>query len=124
MVEETVVDLDEHRKPTQLPEPVGYQLLIALPESKETTDGGVYMPDSSKQREEAAGITGMVLAIGPDAYKDETRFPSGPYCKKGDWIVMQPYTGFRMVIHKTEFRLINDDCVRAIVDDPRGVVRV
>jgi co-chaperonin GroES (HSP10) len=123
MVKETVVDLDEHRKPTQLPEPVGYQLLIALPESKEATDGGVYMPDFSREREEAAGITGMVLAVGPDAYRDEAKFPSGPYCKKGDWVVMKPYTGFRMVIHKTEFRLINDDCVRAKVDDPRGVVR-
>tara|TARA_R110002020_G_scaffold2488_1_gene11665 strand:- start:10257 stop:10631 length:375 start_codon:yes stop_codon:yes gene_type:complete len=123
MVEEAVVDLDECRKPTQLPQPVGYQLLIALPESKETTDGGVYMPDSIREREEAASITGMVLAIGPDAYKDKARFPSGPYCAVGDWIIMQPYTGSRLIIHKKEFRLINDDCVRAIVDDPRGVVR-
>ena len=123
MVEETVVHLAEHRKPPPLPAPVGYQLLIALPESKEKTDGGVYMPDATRQREEAASITAMVLAVGPDAYKDKSRFPSGAYCKEGDWIIIQPYTGTRLVIHKKEFRLINDDSVRAVVDDPRGVVR-
>tara|TARA_R110002110_G_C12857813_1_gene660230 strand:+ start:98 stop:502 length:405 start_codon:yes stop_codon:yes gene_type:complete len=123
MDEETIVDLDEHRKPTQLPEPAGYQLLIALPESKEKTDGGVFMPDATRQREEAASITAMVLAVGPDAYADKSRFPSGSYCKEGDWIIIQPYTGTRLVIHKKEFRLINDDSVRAVVDDPRGVAR-
>ena len=123
MDEETIVDLDEHRKPTQLPEPAGYQLLIALPESKEKTDGGVFMPDATRQREEAASITAMVLAVGPDAYADKSRFPSGSYCKEGDWIIIQPYTGTRLVIHKKEFRLINDDSVRAVVDDPRGVSR-
>ena len=83
MVEETVVDLDEHRKPTQLPEPVGYQLLIALPESKEKTDGGVFMPDATRQREEAASITAMVLAVGPDAYADKSKFPSGAIARRG-----------------------------------------
>ena len=81
------------------------------------------MPDATRQREEAASITAMVLAVGPDAYKDKSRFPSGAYCKEGDWIIIQPYTGTRLVIHKKEFRLINDDSVRAVVDDPRGVVR-
>ena len=123
MVEETVVDLGEHRKPTQLPKPVGYQLLIALPESREKTDGGVFVPDATRQREEAASITAMVLAVGPDAYQDKIKFPSGAYVKRGDWIIIQPYTGTRLIIHKKEFRLINDDSVRAVVDDPRGVAR-
>lgn len=123
MVKESVVELDKHRKPAQLPEPTGYQLLIALPESKEQTDGGVFMPDATREREEAASITAMVLAVGPDAYADEGKFPSGAYCKEGDWIIIQPYTGTRLVIHKKEFRLINDDSVRAVVDDPRGVSR-
>ena len=79
--------------------------------------------DATRQREELASITAMVLAVGPDAYADKSRFPSGSYCKEGDWIIIQPYTGTRLVIHKKEFRLINDDSVRAVVDDPRGVSR-
>jgi len=124
MVKESVVDLDEHRKPTQLPVPCGWRLLVALPESKEKTDGGVFMPDASREREETANITVMVLALGPDAYADKSRFPSGAYCKKGDWVVIAPYTGTRLDMYKKhKFRIINDDSVQAVVDDPRGVSR-
>ena len=118
---EKVVDLDgERRKAAQLPDPTGFQLLIALPEQDEKTEGGVYVPDDFRQREETASITGMVLKMGPDAFVDVSRFPNGPYCKKGDWIIMQAYTGTRVSIHGKEFRLINDDCVKAIIEDPRG----
>mgnify|MGYP003146320735 CR=1 FL=1 len=121
---EKVVDLDgERRKAAQLPDPTGFQLLIALPEQDEKTEGGVYVPDDFRQREETASITGMVLKMGPDAFVDVSRFPNGPYCKKGDWIIMQAYTGTRVSIHGKEFRLINDDCVKAIIEDPRGVKR-
>ena len=65
----------------------------------------------------------MVLSMGPDAFADASRFPSGAYCKKGDWIIMQAYTGTRVSIHGKEFRLINDDCVKATIEDPRGVKR-
>ena len=65
----------------------------------------------------------MVLKMGPDAFVDVSRFPNGPYCKKGDWIIMQAYTGTRVSIHGKEFRLINDDCVKAVIEDPRGVKR-
>ena len=125
---EKVIDLEnERQKATQLPVPVGFQLLIALPEQEEKTEGGVYVPDDFTQREQTASITGMVLRMGPDAFKDTSkdasRFPSGPYCKKGDWIIMQAYTGTRVSIHGKEFRLINDDCVKATIEDPRGVKR-
>mgnify|MGYP003637334447 FL=1 len=121
---EKVVDLDgERRKAAQLPDPTGFQLLIALPEQDEKTEGGVYVPDDFRQREETASITGMVLKMGPDAFVDVSGFPNGPYCKKGDWIIMQAYTGTRVSIHGKEFRLINDDCVKAIIEDPRGVKR-
>ena len=121
---EKVVDLDgERRKAAQLPDPTGFQLLIALPEQDEKTEGGVYVPDDFRQREETASITGMVLKMGPDAFVDVSRFPNGPYCKKGDWIIMQAYTGTRVSIHGKEFRLINDDCVKAVIEDPRGVKR-
>ena len=121
---EPAVDLHERRKASQLPQPSGYQLLVALPAQEEKTEGGVYIPDELREREEAAGISAMVLRIGPDAFVDETRFPSGAYCKEGDWIIMRAYSGFKIEIHGKQFRLINDDCVRAVIEDPRGVKRI
>ena len=67
---------------------------------------------------------GFVIAMGPDAYKNSERFPSGPFCEKGDWIVMRAYSGTRFMVHGKEFRLINDDSVEAVVEDPRGIVKV
>jgi co-chaperonin GroES (HSP10) len=84
----------------------------------------VYVPEEWREREETAGIAAMVLRMGPDAFADTSRFPSGAYCKDGDWIIMKAYSGFRVEIHGQKFRLINDDCVRAVIEDPRGVKRV
>jgi len=123
MEDNTVIDLEKKRKASQLPEPCGYNILIALPKVEKQTDGGVYIPDDVSDREGTACITGMILKMGPDAYTDKKRFPSGPYCKEGDWIIMQAYTGTRVLIHGQEFRLINDDSVRAVTEDPRGIKR-
>jgi len=123
MSDNKVVDLEEKRRASQLPTPCGYNLLIALQEPEKQTDGGVFIPDDVSDREGTACITGMILKMGADAYTDVERFPSGPYCKEGDWIIMQAYTGTRIIIHGQEFRLINDDSVRAVVEDPRGVKR-
>ena len=120
---EPVVDLEERRKASQLPQPCGYQLLVALSTQEEKTEGGVYVPEEWREREETAGIAAMVLRMGPDAFTDKSRFPSGAYCKDGDWIIMKAYSGFRVEIHGQQFRLINDDCVRAVIEDPRGVKR-
>lgn len=111
-------------EPTQLPEPAGYKLLIMLPEASETTDGGIIKSVQTRHYEEIGSICGYVLKIGPDAYKDKKRFPGEPYCKQGDWIMMRSYSGTRFLVHGREFRLINDDSVEAIVDDPRGIVKV
>jgi len=116
--------LEERRTASQLPRPCGWTVLIALPEKEDKTEGGVYVPEELRDREHSASITGMVLKMGPDAYQDKEKFPSGPYCKVGDWIMMKAYSGERLVIHGHEFRLINDDNVRAVVDDPRGVKRL
>jgi co-chaperonin GroES (HSP10) len=121
--QDKVVDLDEKRRASQLPIPCGYNLLIALQEPEKQTDGGVYIPDSISDREGTACITGMILKMGADAYADKSRFPSGSYCKEGDWIIMQAYSGTRIMIHGQEFRLINDDSVKAVIEDPRGVKR-
>ena len=108
----------------QLPEPSGYRILIALPEADEKTEGGIIKAASLVERESVGSICGFVMKLGPDAYNDKRRFPNGPYCEEGDWILMRSYTGTRFLVHGKEFRLINDDSVEAVVQDPRGVVKV
>lgn len=114
----------EERTAHQLPEPKGYKILVALPEVDEKTEGGIIKARTTMEVEETGSIVGFVVKIGPDAFKDEKRFPSGPYCKEGDFVMMRAYSGTRFKVHQKEFRLINDDSVEAVVEDPRGVVRV
>ena len=108
---------------SQLPEPAGYRILIAMPEVDEKTDGGIIKASQTVKDEEVSNICGYVLKLGPDAYGDQRRFPNGPYCKEGDWVVFRAYSGTRIKIYGKEFRLINDDTVEAVVEDPTGVVR-
>lgn len=117
------VDKMEPEKAHQLPKPSGYKILIALPEPEEKTEGGILKAKQTMDLEEIGSICGFVLAIGPDAYKDKKRFPNGAYCKEGDFILMRSYSGTRFKIHGKEFRLINDDSVEAIIDDPRGIIK-
>jgi len=114
----------EEKVVTQLPEPKGYKILIGIPEVSDTTDGGVIMPDQHRMAEETASIVGFVIKMGPDAYNDKKRFPNGSYCNEGDFVIFRSYSGTRFKIHGKEFRLINDDTVEAVVDDPRGYTRV
>ena len=108
----------------QLPEPKGYRILIALPEPDDKTEGGIYKTESILQTEEIATVVGFVLKMGEDCYDDKKKFPSGAWCKEGDWIVFRAFTGTRLKIHGKEFRIINDDNVEAVVEDPRGIERV
>lgn len=106
-----------------MPEPSGYKILIALPEVNEKTQGGVLLPDEMKDREGIASILGAVIKLGPDAYGDRGKFPSGPWCKEGDFVIFRSYSGTRFKVEGQEFRLINDDTIEAVVDDPRGYER-
>ena len=108
---------------TKIPEPSGFKLLIKPLEVKEKTDTGGYMPDSLKSAEQTASVIGFVVKAGPDAYMDKDKFPTGPYCQEGDFVIFRSYSGTRFKIDKQEFRLINDDTVEAVVDDPRGYTR-
>ncbi len=117
---EKTVDENIARK---IPEPTGYKLLIKPLEVKEKTDSGIYMPDALKNAEQTASVIGFVVKAGPDAYKDTDKFPNGPYCKEGNFVIFRSYSGTRFKIDKQEFRLINDDTVEAVVDDPRGYTR-
>jgi len=107
----------------KIPEPTGYKLLIKPVEVKEKTDAGIYMPDSLKSAEQTASVIGFVVKSGPDAYNDQDKFPNGPYCKEGDFVIFRSYSGTRFKIDNQEFRLINDDTVEAVVEDPRGYKR-
>ena len=108
----------------KLPEPKGYKLLIAIPKVEEKTKSGVYMPDNLTKLEQTASIVGLVVEMGEDAYQDDQKFPNGPYCKKGDFVIFRSYSGTRFKVESEEFRLINDDTVEAVVDDPRGFTRL
>lgn len=110
-------------KAKQLPEPSGYHILVALPDIEEQYESGLIKADQTRHFEEVLATVFFVVKMGPDCYKDEKRFPTGPWCKEGDFILARPNSGTRLKIHGKEFRLINDDTVEAVVQDPRGIRR-
>jgi len=123
MKEMVLPDEETKNFASQLPEPKGYKLLIALPEVEEATEGGIIKSAQSQHEESIATVVGWVMSMGPDAYANYNRFPNGPYCQVGDFVIFRAFSGTRIKIHGKEFRLINDDTVEAVVEDPRGVER-
>ena len=123
------IDLDrifhktEEEKAKQLPRPAGYKILCAIPEQEKEFESGIIKADQTIHFDEMLTTVLFVVSMGPDAYKDTAKFPSGPWCKQGDFILVRPNAGTRLVIHGREFRLINDDTVEGTVDDPRGIKR-
>jgi len=120
-VEDTVRKVQ--RVASQLPKPVGYHILCAVPEVEKTFGGAVVKPDETVRVEEQTTIVLFVVELGPTAYQDRTRFPDGPWCKKGDFVICRGYAGTRLKIHGREWRIINDDTVEAVIEDPRGISR-
>jgi co-chaperonin GroES (HSP10) len=114
---------DSEDKAKQLPNPMGYRILCAIPESEESFENGILKSDETRRHDELLTTVLFVVKIGLDCYKDPERFPSGAYCKEGDFVLTRPNAGTRLVIHGREFRLINDDSVEAVVQDPRGISR-
>jgi len=121
----TTLPQTAEEKAKQLPEPSGYHMLVAIPDREETFDGSSIIKSAqSMHYDEVLSTVFFVMKMGPDCYLDKTRFPNGPWCKVGDFILARPNTGTRLKIHGREFRLINDDSVEAVVEDPRGITRV
>jgi co-chaperonin GroES (HSP10) len=118
-----LMDKSKEEKATQLPKPSGYRILCAIPEAEKEYESGLLKADQTLHHEEVLTTVLFVVDIGPDCYKDTSRFPTGAWCKKGDFILVRPNAGTRLVIHGREFRIINDDSVEAVVDDPRGIKR-
>ncbi len=106
----------------QLPNPVGYRILVALPDISDYYDGSTLLKtDSEKHRENITYIMGVVIEMGGDAYKDKERYPDGPWCKVGDYVMFRMNTGTRFKVNGKEFRLMNDDSIEAVIPDPRGI---
>ena len=116
--------LSEGKYASQLPDPVGFSMLLSLPEADEKTKGGIVIPEERRTAEKAASVVAMVVKQGPECYKREGHFPSGPWCKEGDWVVIRSYAGTRVMVQGKEFRIINDDGIEAVVEDPTGIYRV
>ena len=108
---------------SQLPDVKGYRILCMVPEADEKYESGLIKSDAVKQIQEHSTVVLFVMQLGDLAYKDEARFPSGAWCKEGDFVITRAYAGTRIKIHGKEFRIINDDTVEAVVDDPRGYER-
>ena len=122
-VNTTVLPNTDEEKARQVPDPVTYHLLCMLPKAEEEYESGLIKAGQTMHFEEVMSPVLFVAKMGPDAFKDPLRFPSGPSCKVGDFILVRPNTGTRLKIHGTEWRIINDDSVEATVQDPRGIKR-
>lgn len=116
-------DAEKIRAASNIPMPTGYRILVQPVKVKQETESGIYLPDQAVDRENIATVVSFVIKLGPDCYKDATRFPSGPWCKEGDFVVTRSYSGTRLNLKGQELRLINDDTVEAVVEDPRGIIR-
>jgi co-chaperonin GroES (HSP10) len=118
-----ILNQNAEEKAKQLPEPQTFHLLTVLPEVDEEYESGLIKAGSTMNYEEVLTPVLFVIKLGPDAYKDTTRFPSGPSCAEGDFVIVRPNSGTRIKIHGKEFRIIKDDMVEAKVQDPRGIQR-
>jgi co-chaperonin GroES (HSP10) len=118
-----VVELTDEEMEAQLPKPVGYRLLIALPQVEEKFESGIIKADRTVYEEKILTVVGLVLDMGEQAYTDKDRFPNGPWCKVGDYVMFRANTGTRFRFNGVEYRLMNDDSIEAVVSDPRGVTR-
>jgi co-chaperonin GroES (HSP10) len=121
-----ILNKDAEEKAKQLPDPSGFMLLTVVPEAMEEyadSEVGLIKDSKTMHYEEVLTPVLFVIKMGPEAYQDKSRFPSGPRCKVGDFVIVRPNTGTRLKIHGREFRMINDDSVEGVVQDPRGIAR-
>jgi co-chaperonin GroES (HSP10) len=121
-----VLNKTAEEKAKQLPDPKTFHVLCVVPEAMEEyadSEVGIIKSGQSMHYEEILTPVLFVIKLGPDCYKDATRFPSGPSCKEGDFVIVRPNSGTRLKIHGREFRIINDDSIEAVVEDPRGIAR-
>lgn len=107
----------------RLPNPAGYKMLVIKPEIQEKSAGGIVYADATRKKEEQGAVVGMVLKQGSLCYKDPEKFPDGPWCNEGDFVLLRAYSGSRFSVDGKEFIIVNDDMIEGTVDDPRGINR-
>tara|TARA_R110000822_G_scaffold17335_5_gene58496 strand:+ start:5879 stop:6310 length:432 start_codon:yes stop_codon:yes gene_type:complete len=118
------VEATDEEKARQLPDPVGYKILCAVPDVVETFENSSIVKAGQFMRQEEHATTVLfVVKVGPDAYADKAKFPNGPWCKEGDFVLVRTYSGTRFKVYGREFRSINDDMVEMTIQDPRGITR-
>ena len=124
MMTEAAVKISDAELELQLPKPVGYRVLVALPQPEETISGtSIIKTDTAKTQDHIMSIIGLVVDMGSAAYGDKERFPDGPWCKEGDFVMFRMNSGTRFTIGGVEYRLMNDDSIEAVVSDPTGIQR-
>ena len=105
---------------TKLPKPTGWRLLVLPFQMSEKTKGGLLLGQDTLERQQVASQCGLVVALGEQCY-DKERYPEGPWCKKGDWVVFARYAGSRIQIDGGEVRLLNDDEILATIENPEDI---
>ena len=108
------------KESTKLPKPTGWRILVLPFKIKEKTKGGIIMSETTIEKQQVASQCGLVLAMGEQCY-DKERYPEGPWCKKGQWVVFARYAGSRIQIDGGEVRLLNDDEILATIENPEDI---
>lgn len=122
VIENTITHENLEAHANKLPRPTGYRILILPFTLPTTTKGGIQLARQTIDKERLSTVVGHVVALGPDAYGDTIKFPEGPWCKKGDWVIFGRYAGARFQIEGGDMRLLNDDEILAVVDDPEAII--
>ena len=112
----------KEEKEPKLPKPTGWRLLVLPFKMNEKTKGGLHLAETTLEKQQVGSQVGLVMAMGPDCYKDKERYPDGPWCKEKDWVMFARYAGSRIKIDGGEMRLLNDDEVLATIDSPEDIL--
>ena len=117
-----LVGVEPTKEEPKLPKPTGWRLLVLPFKMKEKTKGGLVLAETTLEKQQVASQVGLVMAMGPQCYKDKERYPEGPWCKEKDWVMFARYAGSRIKIEGGEMRLLNDDEVLATIDSPEDIL--
>jgi len=128
VTEDQVEDIDPKNIPKKLterlPKPTGWRIVILPYIGTGKTKGGIILADQTVEMQSVSTTCGYVLAVGPDAYNDKTRFPEGPWCKEKDWVIFGRYAGSRLNIEGGEIRILNDDEIIATIKNPEDILHI
>ena len=117
------MEISEEDMDAYIPKPVGYRVLVALPNVEETYSSGIIKAAKTVHEEYILSTIGAVVDMGDEAYSDKERFTNGPWCKVGDYVMFRANTGTRFKLGNQEYRLMNDDSIEAVVANPRAITR-